>query len=143
VVRTDKGFVRRVHVTTAWFGAIVLVTLAGWGYDWLVYTAVAVGAVIALAAIQLTNMAVIAATNPTRPRRHLITAAFLLKLPIAASIFYLLTQRTVLSSVGLACGLGLPVLVLLLKLAGQGLTAKRSESEDPSSMGEEAGDKAS
>ena len=122
MMRVDEGFVRRTMITISWFTAVVLITVAGWGHDWPVYAAVALGAALMAAAIWVLSLAVGAATREHNPRRGWITAAFLLKPPIVGSIFYLVTQHTALSGVALAGGLGLPIAVILLKLAGQAMT---------------------
>ena len=122
MMRVDDGFVRRTVVTTTWFTAVVVITVAGWGHGWPVYAAVALGSALMAGAVLVLSLAVQVATREVNPKRGWITAAFLLKLPIVGSIFYLVTQHTALSGVALAGGLGLPIAVILLKLAGQAMT---------------------
>lgn len=99
-----------------------MVALGSWGLGWRIWSAALLGMGLGLGLLRLTEWAVLAATQPNRLRRSLPTGVFLAKLPVMGLVFYVITQHTELNAVALAGGLGLPLTVALLKLAGQALS---------------------
>lgn len=111
-----------MYRTTAWFGPLVVVALYSWGLGWRVWSAALLGIGLGLGLLRLTEWAVHAATQPGRLRRNFLTGMFFAKLPLMGLVFYVVTQHTELNAGALACGLGVPLAVALLKLAGQALS---------------------
>ncbi|HOS95966.1 MAG TPA: hypothetical protein PLD23_10770 [Armatimonadota bacterium] len=99
-----------------------MVALCSWGLGWRVWSAALLGIGLGLGLLRLTEWAVLAATQPSRLRRNLLTGVFLAKLPVMGLVFYVITQHTELNAGALAGGLGVPLAVALLKLAGQALS---------------------
>lgn len=119
-MNVDLGFIHRVYRETAWFAPLIALCLHWRGLAWPVWGGVIGGAALAVATFYSIERLVLVATEPGHPERLLwVKMTNLLLLPFLGVVLYLYIPVLGLSTVAIAGGVTLPMVVGVLKAIGQ------------------------